>query len=193
MSAGVLAAQIALYGLALIMVVWYLAFLLETHQSKRDDRVLYHGSNLREQGALLDQIIATYLGGPKEIVKYALYEPGAGMATVAHYLAGRYAWKEAQAIEIGPAVLLMGKLRFAFWRGKTAVQWKQENLFDSVYTAPALVYCYLFPKLITRLYREGKLAGSLVVSLTFPIEGLEPTEVFTLPSWQGKLLVYDLR
>lgn len=193
MSVGVVIAQGALYGLALIMVVWYLAFLLETHQSKRDDRVLYHGSNLREQGVLLDQIIATYLGDSEEVAKYALYEPGAGMATVAHYLAARYSWKEVQAIEIGPAILLLGRLRFALWKGKRAVQWKRENLFESAYVAPALVYCYLFPKMITRLYQEGKLTGSLVVSLTFPIEGLEPTEVFTLPSWQGKLLVYDLR
>ncbi len=176
-----------------VVILWYLAFLFETQQSSKKDRVLYHGSNIKEQGKVVKKVLEKYVGEEQEIAKYTLYEPGAGMGIVAYYLAAAYKWKQVVAIEIGPAILVAGKIRFMLARTKTAVTWVYADLFKVDYAPPGVVYCYLFPQLITKLYTEKKLDNCLVLSLTFAIEGLEPTETIELTSWQKRMYVYDLR
>jgi hypothetical protein len=168
---------------------WWLGYLWETHLNSRPGRVIYHGSNLREQGPVLEGVIRRYLGN--DTASATLVEPGAGLATVSHYLARRFAWKSVEAVELGGYILLIGRLRFLFRRD--GVRLVRHDLLTYPIKPGSVVYCYLFPSLITRLYEEGRLDGSLVISLTFPIQDCPPTEEIVLPSWQRRLLIYDFR
>jgi hypothetical protein len=173
------------------VMIWGVGYLWETHLNNNADRVLYHGSNVREQGPIILKTLTRYLGNDSD--SYNLIELGAGMATMSYYLSRQWKWKKVEAVEIGPFIIMAGKLRFLFARPKTPVHFVKQNIFTYKIPAKSVVYCYLFSSLVTKLYKEGSLKGSLVLSLTFPIEGIEPTKVIELESWQNRLLIYDFR
>ena len=179
-----------IFYLLLLTVFWGVGYLFETWQNKhRADRVLYHASNLGEIGPLLCQIIDRYIGSNTN--QYSLVEPGAGLATVSRYLGGKYPWREIQAVEIGGFILIIGRLRQLF--SLVPIRLIHKDIFVHTFPARSVVYCYLFSSLLTKLWQNGQLTGHLVISLTFPIQGVEPTEVIPLKSWQGQLYVYDFR
>lgn len=166
----------------------YLAYIVEFLWSRRPGRVIYYGSNLREQGPLLLKIIKKYIPDTRE---YCLIEPGAGLGKVAEYLARHLEWADVAAVELGPVILTFGRIR-AFIR-RAPITFVHQNIFDFETPCPSVVYCYLTSDLLNRLYKNGQLNGSLVISLTFPLTGVRPTETIELKSWQARLLVYDFR
>ena len=185
---ALLAIQLIVF-LALSLWVW---LIVETMWMNAPGRVLYYGSNIKEQGKVLEEIIQKYILDKKQKTEdYELVEPGAGLALVADYLAKKYAWKKVIGLELGTFIWTMGKIR-GFFR-HSQVELKKVDLFNYDYPNPAVLYSYLFPSLMDRLYAEGTLKGKLVISLTFPISSIEPTEEFQLKSWQKRILVYDFR
>ena len=174
-------------------LVWGVGYLWESHRmSTLPDRVIYHSSNLKEQGPVLKRIVESFIEGRGEnTADYTLVEPGAGLGRVSQFLLRSFAWKAAYAIEVGPFILGLAKLRS--WVLPSRLVFVKQDFFQYKFPPKSLVYCYLFPALITKLYRQGSLKGQLVVSLSFAIEGLPPTQVLPLASWQKCLYVYDLR
>jgi len=174
--------------LILIGTIAYLAFLGETMANFRTNRVLYHSSNLREQGEVLEKTIRRYAPDSE---KYVLVDIGAGLARVSQYLKARLPWKDVEAVEIGPVIMAFAKIRFLFL--KPAVRFVRQDIFSYDLPKPAVVYAYISEEILTNLYKQGRLDGCLVLCLTFKINGLEPTEEIPLKSWQKRILVYDLR
>ena len=172
-----------------LVLFWYAGYAWETFQMvRRPDRVIYHGSNLREQGPHLETLIRKYV---PDTAAYALVEPGAGLGTVSRYLAQRFPWREATAIEVGPYILGLARMRAFFER--SPVRFIKEDMFAYRFPQHSVVYCYLFPVMLQKLKEQGSLDGSLVISLTFPIPECPETEKVPLPSWQKALFVYDFR
>lgn len=166
----------------------YAAYLIEFIISRRPGRVIYHGSDLGEQGKHLQEIIKKYV--PKT-EKYTLVEPGAGLGKVAEYLGKAFTWQDVVAVEIGPVILTFGKIR-AWFKG-TTLHFVYQNIFEYVFPQPAVIYCYLTSDLLDQLYKNKQLKNALVISLTFPLTGVEPTEEIALKKWQSRILVYDFR
>ncbi len=174
--------------LVLIGASIYVAYLMETIANSRRNRILYHSSNVREQGAILAETIKRYV---PDTEKYVLVEIGAGLARVAQHLKANLGWKDVEAVEIGPVIAFIGKLRFLFI--KPAVRYVRRDVFSYDLPTPAVVYAYVSEEILTNLHKEGRLDGRLVIALTFRIRDLVPTEEIPLKSWQNRILVYDLR
>ena len=181
--------QLILSLVLLLIIVAYLSFLFENEISKnRKDRVIYYSSNLKQQGKLLEEVIRKYV---PDVSDYALIEPGAGLGRVSQYLATRFPWKEVIAVECMPVIFTAGRLRNRLLR--TRVRFVRRDIFAWDMPKPAVVYCYLFPQLMEKLYKEGQLEGRLVISLTFAIPDVTPTEKVEFKGWQSPLWVYDFR
>jgi hypothetical protein len=177
-----------LFLIVLVGTLAYLAYLVEFIISRRPGRVIYHGSDLGEQGILLQNIIKKYVPATEA---YSLVEPGAGLGKVAEYLGKKFAWKEVIAVELGPVILTFGKIRAWFFR--TKLTFVHQNIFAYAMPKKAVVYCYLTSDLLDELYIKKQLNNRLVISLTFPLTGVNPTEEIALKGWQSRLLVYDFR
>lgn len=174
--------------IAFLLLAAYFAFIWECRQNCRPNRIIYHGTNLAEQGEKLQDIISRYIS---DTSTYNLVEPGAGMGKVAEYLGKRLPWQRIVAIEIGPVLYYLGIIRAIILRSK--LEFIKKDIFDYPIPSQSVVYCYLSGEMLTKLYKEGRLNGQLVICLTFSIDDLKPNEEITLRSWQKRLLVYDLR
>jgi hypothetical protein len=58
-----------------------------------------------------------------------------------------------------------------------------------------IIYVYLFPKLIKKMYERGIFKNQLVISLTFSIDhqDVKPVEIIKVGNFQKELYVYDFR
>ena len=158
-------------------------------RSGRAGRVVYMGSDLKFQSEALKKAVDEFVGS--EARSYALVEPGAGIGHVSRFLLKAYPWKSATAIELRPTVFWLGKL-FA-WRRFAQLKYLRQDLFSYAYAPPSVIYCYLTSPIISRLYREGVFEGSVVICLTFAIEGVQAAKEYPLRGWQRVLRVYDFR
>lgn len=172
----------------LVALLLYILYFVEGILNSRPNRVVYVSSNIKEQGEHVAALIRKYA---PDTEKYVLVEPGAGLGRMARYLGRRFAWNGVIAVEL--RYLLTWGGRFAAWRTKAPVRFVQRDIFAWPFPSPAVVYSYLTSDMLGKLHTQGKLDGSLVISLTFPIPGLAAEEEIPLPGWQARLLVYDFR
>ncbi|MEM1312151.1 MAG: hypothetical protein AAGF07_01670 [Patescibacteria group bacterium] len=156
----------------------------------KDDHVGYLPSSLKAVKDPIRQIISIYVGEDKT-KDYTLVEPGAGAANVSYFLSQKYKWKQVLAIEDEISLVWYSKLKNLF--RKKPVSLVKANIFNYSFPTKSVVYCYLLSEMLAKLYEQGQLAGSLVISLSFPLKKAEPTEVFELSGFQKYLYVYDFR
>lgn len=173
--------------LVLAFGVIYIAFIWEHIQNVRNpNRILYHASATSVLEPLFQGVMKRYQVDPS----YHFVELGAGMATVALMAAHLQKWQSVRAVEVGPVVRLLGRLRSGFSR---RITWVAADILSYQNPQPSLIYCYLSTNLLNKLHQNGQLTGQLVLCLSFEIQGVEPTEVIELPNWQSPLRVYDFR
>ena len=108
-----------LFGVLIIVIG--AAFIIEGWKFQKPDRIFYVGSNIREQGPRVVQVIESYIGDTE---KYTLVELGAGLAFMASFLAYRFKWKSVEAVELGSVILFFGRLR-RFLLRKTKIHFVQ--------------------------------------------------------------------
>jgi hypothetical protein len=181
-----------IYSVVIVLLAvggWYA---WEVWSSHRPDRTVYVASDIHRHLPALEQVIQRYLEDPsKTPTEYTWVEAGAGLAAVTTRLRSRFPWKDAIAVEVSPTIYLAGRLR-TLWQ-RPAIRWVRTDVLSYTFPQPAVIYCYLFSALTTRLYRQGAFKENLVFCLTFPIEGVGPTEVLPVEGWQQRLYVYDFR
>jgi len=174
--------------LAIVVTIGYIWFCIESMLNSLPYRIGYVSSNLDQCIPILEEIISRYVKRPQ---KTAFIEPGAGLAHLSHWAKDHYAWKCITAIELNLSLLFLARL-LDLKRGK-GVRYVRTNLLQFTYPKGSFVYCYLYEPILQRLYTEGRLDGCLVVSLTFAIPDVKPTEEIAVPGWQKRMLVYDFR
>lgn len=156
-----------------------------------------------DYAVLVDSNISSIAPTLKLIIdKYApntedcnLVELGCGRAVVTDNLASNYKFKQVIAVDSEAEIITLAKAKSK----NSDIQFLTQDIFN--YKAPegSIIYCYLFARLMNRLYREGRLNGSLVISLTFAISGVEPTEILAASQdknykfTQKEIFVYDFR
>jgi hypothetical protein len=180
-------------------------------------KMLFLSSSNAEIDEKLDQIIAKYLPKTSE---YNLVELGCGKAVVLKSLAQKYQWKSVTGIEGQKSVWLQAwincnllpkfNLKNSPIRGSQAkhdevdaimesvnpnqkINLINQNIFDYQSQKPTFHYCYLGVKLMKELFDKGLFSNSIVVTLDYGIEGLEPIEIIQLETKgkiQNQLLVY---
>lgn len=180
---------VLLESILFVAILAWFFYIWEHLMMRKPDRAIYHASNLKEQGPHLRKIVNKYLGGQES--NYSFVELGAGLAKVSHYMSIYYRWKSVEAVELGSFILRLAKIRQKIF--KSPIRFHQENFFSYQSPPPSVIYCYLFTELMNKLYHQHKFDGHLVISLTFPIPKVVPTEEVSLKSWQRVLYVYDFR
>jgi hypothetical protein len=178
-------------------------------------KMLFLSSTNKEIQEKLAQIIAKYIPATKD---YNLVELGCGKAVVLKSLSQKYPWKSVIGIEGQKSVYLqawlnlyiMPKQNSPLRRGGNEVDGVvnhmdsdlstinqvnilNQNIFEYKNQKPTFHYCYLGVKLMKELYEKGLFADSIVVSLDYKIEGVEPLEIIKLETKgkiQNRLLVY---
>jgi hypothetical protein len=175
----------------LTWIVFGVGYLWESRSFRRDDRICYVGSDIRELIPILEDVITRYLGPDTE--KYTWVEPGAGLGRITSSMARRFTWNGVQAVELSWFVLCLARARLLFSPLRTRVNYVRKDLFSYQMPVPSIAYCYLSVPIVTKLHALGMFDGHLVASLTFPIDGLKPTEELPLSGWQKRLYLYDLR
>jgi Ribosomal RNA adenine dimethylase len=118
-------------------------------------------------------------------------ELGSGKAGISRYVGKNYKFKEVIGVEGDWLTFQMSRLLNQL--DKSRVKVVNEDIFKYQIPANSIIYCYLFPKLLDKLHERGLLKGQLVLSLTFEITDVEPTEIISIDNFQKKLLVYDFR
>lgn len=183
--------QGSLFFCGLLVLFFGAYFLCEGLFYNRADRIVYMGSNLKEQKLHLSQIIDLYIG--RNTLSYNFVEPGAGLSKVSLFLGGVYAWKTVSALELRKSVYIFGRIRTFLSKRPPHFRYIQGDIFKSSFPTPSCMYCYLSTAILDRMYVENRLNDSLVICLSFPITGITPTEIRKLNSWQKVLYVYDFR
>jgi hypothetical protein len=177
-------------------------------------KMLFLSSTNKEIDKKLDQIIAKYLLNTED---YNLVELGCGKAMILKSLAQKYQWKSVTGIEGQKSVYLqawfncnlkpkiINTLKLPLDKGLAAkqtgvslvttnkIQLLNQNIFDYKSKKPTFHYCYLGVKLMKELYDKGLFTDSIVVSLDYEIEGIEPIEIIMLETKskiQNLLFVY---
>jgi hypothetical protein len=183
--------QLLTLAFLFLLILAGLSFLWETRGSRRPGRAVYVGSQLGPLGPLLKGVVERYLG--KETSGYALVEPGAGLAYVAAYLGREFPWRTVEAVELGRTLALFSWLRTKLFDSGRPMRILCQDILAYRMPERSFVYCYLNDRLLGLMKEKGLFAGQLVVCLTFEIPDETALEVIDVPTWQGKLRVYDFR
>jgi hypothetical protein len=173
---------------ATLLIAGLAWFSIDIFLNTRRYRVPYVSSPVSQCLPLLRTIITQYVPRPEQT---AFIEPGAGLGKVVGSMARDYPWKQVIAVELTLRTYSIGKLWH--WLRRSPVQFVRANALSYTYPPGAVVYCYLSTEIMARLYREKRLKGCLIISLTFPITGVKPTEEWPIPDWRKRLMVYDFR
>lgn len=174
--------------LVVILVIGYLWFCADNLLNMRSFKIGYTGSDLHLCLPALRRVIEKYDIHPSTSV---FVEAGAGFARLSRTMAKEYKWKDMIAIEI--RWLTLAVARFLNLRQRAPIHFLRRNALTFRYPTGSFIYSYLSTALLERLYLENKLAGCFVVSLTFSIPGVTPTEEIRLQGWQQHMWVYDFR
>ena len=175
-----------LESLVLLLSLVYFWFLIENEINRyRKGNIIYYASNLRIVVPLIASLLPAYYN---EDDKCSLVELGAGQALAARGLSRVRRWKTVVAIEWAPSLVALARIRSG-----RQVQIVRTDMYGFKPERPSVVYCYLAPGIMKKLYESGNLNGCLVFSLTFEIPVIEADRICEFRHWQSPLRVYDLR
>ena len=207
---------VALITIAIILGTAYSLWIgYEQWQYMHDPhKMLFLSSSNKEIQEKLAQVISNYVSETKN---YNLVELGCGKAVILKYLTQKYSWKSVTGIEGQKSVWLQAwvnctilpklnifakKLPTCQRRSKSKtlgglnkIRLLNQNIFDYTSKKPTFHYCYLGVKLMKELYDKGLFSDSIVVSLDYEIENLEPIKIIQLETKgkiQNQLLVYKV-
>lgn len=118
-------------------------------------------------------------------------ELGSGLANVTTAISKNKTFGQNYAVEVDFVWHYLAK--FMAFLGRAKINFVHKNVFK--YTSPkdSVIYCYLGSSIIQRLYEEGFFKGNIMVSTTFWLKDVEPTETIKLGGFYGRVFVYDFR
>ena len=174
--------------LNLFLVGFIVMLFVYVFHANRKNSVGYLPTFLDQVGLKLEKVIENYVSNTKEIT---IIEPGAGFANVAYYLSQKFTWKEVIGLENEIGTLLIGKFKQIF--RKKGVRLIKADIYKYEYPENSVIYCYLLNNMLDEMHRLGKFKNTLVISLSFSLSDIEPTEVIEINGFQKKLIVYDFR
>ena len=133
-------------------------------------------------------VIKKYVAKPHEM---NFIEVGAGYAKIAKIAALNFKWKSIIAIEVDILVVFWTKLKNFFQ--KLPITYVKSDIFKYKIPKESLIYCYMSVSILNALYKASAFDGSLLLSLSFGIDGVEPIAEYKVKGFQKRLYVYDFR
>jgi hypothetical protein len=175
--------------LLLVAVYLYLTW-INLQLTRRKDRVVLLSSDRKKMGSQLLVLLERFAGDPAQM---HFIELGAGFAYIAELVAKRWPASTVEAVEVVSPYAWLGKLRLLLSRAHQVTMKVGDVLTTKDYPTGSVLYCYLLTDLLDQMYQSGSLKGCLVITLTFPITGIEPAAILPVAGWQKCLYVYDFR
>ena len=186
-------AYVAILILGILTLFWQLFVTFKKIWRLIDPNyVILVDSNIASIGQSLQGIIDKYA---PDTANYNLVELGCGRAVVTQHLANSNNFKKILAIDSESNIIAAAKKL----KPNPKIEFLVEDIFKFQSPKSSIIYCYLFPRIMSRLYIERRLEGNLIISLTFPIKGVEPTEIILIENLprlrftQCEIFVYDFR
>lgn len=126
--------------------------------------------------------------------KFALLDVGAGLGGMLHYLGAKHPAAKFDGVENAPLPYALAWLRRLVGRGRYQIAWS--NLWSGSFASYDVVYAYLSPVPMARLWDKAKVEmapGSRLISNTFMVPGVEPDNIVELDDFhRSRLYVYRI-
>lgn len=161
------------------LVGFFILFLL--FKGATTDQVPLYLSNQKTIEALVDVL------SKKEEGKNFL-DIGAGIGTILSPLAKQFPQMLFFGVENAPLSWFIGQIRLF---RQTNIQWKMKNLWDTNLSQFDIVYAFLSPVPMTAIWEKSKKEmkpGSLLISNTFQIEGVQPYQIIEIDCTPKRIL-----
>lgn len=144
--------------------------------------------------------VPLYLSGQKTIAaldqllqplppKFRYIDLGSGLAGSLYQLSRRYPQAQFVGVETAPLVFALAWLRCL---PRANCQIRYRNLWHEPLAGYDVVYCFLSPAPMARLWLKARAemhAGSLLISNSFAIPGVAPSEQIPLHDWRSSTLL----
>jgi SAM-dependent methyltransferase len=121
----------------------------------------------------------------------AFVELGCGLGSVCFFAYKKLTFKRVVGVDLNGILITLAR----FWNSfkGSGVELVKSDVYKYKIPSKAFVYCYLGGTIMTELYHRQLFADTFLVSITFPIKDIEPTEVIKLGGFYKKMYVYDFR
>lgn len=119
------------------------------------------------------------------------YELGCGKARFLRAIAKKFPKAECVGVEYSFLPYLIAKIQIAF--NKSKIKIKKKNIFKINLSDADYVYCYLNPKMMSRLekkFKEECKLGTRIISNTFSLPNSKPEKTVTADG--NKIYFYSL-
>ena len=194
--------------ISILAIIWFLLVLVwgfyqvrQFYKFSHKDDVGLVTSNLNNLKNILEQILESDKKVSTLDTKYFI-ELGSGRAVISDYIAQNYLFKKVIAIEndwlihTWASTIHLIKVKLLRVSYKTNLSYINQSVFDFDYLkhdGSKIFYCYLFPQILDKLYKEGVFKNSIVISLSFQIPNLQASQTHEIPNGllQKKLFIYD--
>ena len=184
----------AIFGFIFILIFFLLTSVLmviwvhQLYYGIKTDRVVFLPTSLKKIDKDLIALIPKYISNTEQTT---VVELGCGTGHVLRFLDSNFKWHKVVGVELDFVTNWIAK----FLSNKTNMEIIQKDIFAYQIPDKSLVYCFLGTEVMDKLKEKGQFDNNLVISLEFPITGVEPTEVMPLTgfSFQKEIFVYDFR
>ena len=187
--------EILIYGFILvILIAWslglflvFLSIIEQIFYTWNNGRVVFLPTEIK---LIKNKVIEWIKKYELKTNEMSLIELGCGRAGFLRSMS-KFDWKQKIGVE-GQLILSIKSKLLNFGKDISIIH---GDIFNFDIPNNSLVYCYLGIKNMNELYLTGKLKGSIVISLDYGIDGVEPAESYHISEKrvQNNLFLYDFR
>ena len=176
-----------------VFLVLFLVLLLIYWNSAREGVPLYlsNRATVRALATLLPGDAAN--GSAGRVLRFI--DLGSGTGSVVLQLKALRHDIDVTGVETAPIPWFIGKIRFLL-PGGAQVDLRRESIWDCDLGAFDVAYCFLAPPPMAALYEKARAEmkpGSLLISNSFAVPGVEPAQTVEVADRRGtRLLIYEL-
>ncbi len=164
-------------------LVGFVILLLVNWNSLKDQVPLYLTGDKTQK--LLEEILR------KQKNEFSFIDLGSGLAGTLYYLSKQFPHAQFYGAETAPLVFITSWFR-CFFRTNCHIRFR--SIWNEDLSKYDFVYCFLSPVPMPEIGLKAKVEmkkGSLLISNTFEIPGITPSEVYELNDWRdSRLLVW---
>jgi hypothetical protein len=179
---------VLLVVITIILFLYLLYLLMQVRYSLDSTKAPFVSTSLRAIALPLTQVITSFVPRPKQV---EFFELGAGRAKLSRLVAKNFGFAKVTAIEYDGFLAWLAKMETTLMGSLVIVE--QGDILDRTYPQGSVLYCYLMPELLVKMYDKGLFEGQLVLATTFGIRDIKPTTKVEFGGFQKRLFVYDFR
>jgi hypothetical protein len=172
------------FFLVLLFIFWVFQFSYSLDKNK----IGYLPTNSKKVLNRLSKIFKQFEIEQKD---YDFVELGCGTANISGWVSQNHDFKKIIGVEMDFMTIFMAKVLTKLKGQK--VDLIRKNVFNYKIEKKSIIYCYLGHHILNNLYKQKKLDGHLVISLTFSLKDKKPDYKENVGLFYQNIYVYDFR